>query len=275
MSVENLPSEIDTTTPSVARMYDLYLGGVENYDVDRQACAELDRIAPDCAPLARINRAFLGRVVSTLVEEYGVTQIIDHGSGLPTQNNVHEIAQRINPDVRVVYVDNDPMVLAHGRTCLDENDNTAVLSMDMRDTAEIFDFAERKRLFRPGERTACLFISVLHCLKDFPDERGPAAVVRKVVQRLQPGDFLAISHLASGDPEFRQRVTDLMHKLTQGSWGRVRSRAEIEAYFTGLDVLPPGIVDVRGWRPDPDQAGQDQQRLAWEEWGGVAQVPEA
>ncbi len=167
-----LADTIDVTIPSVARMYDYYLGGKDNYAVDRAACEELDQVVPSTRALAVNNRRFLRRVVRWLAEEQGVRQFIDHGSGLPTQDNVHEVAQRVAPDARVVYIDNDPIVLAHGRALLEENRNTAVIQADMRDTDGILGHPEVTRLIDFDRPVAALFVSVLHCI---PDEDDPAA----------------------------------------------------------------------------------------------------
>jgi SAM-dependent methyltransferase len=258
---------IDVGTPSVARMYDWLLGGIENYESDRAACMELLKVAPSSREMALVNRAFLRRVVRYLAEERGVRQFLDHGSGLPTQDNVHQIAQRVHSSSRVVYVDKDPIVLAHGRTTLEENGGTAVVSADMLRTDEIFDHPEVKRLIREDEPTAALFVSVLHCLKDTDD---PAALIRRVAQRLAPGSFLVVCQLVSDRAEVRQGVTDLMLQATGGRWGRVREKHEVAAYFAGLDVIDPGLVDVTQWRPDNEVLPRRPQE--WQEWGGVARL---
>lgn len=260
---------IDTDKPSVARMYDYYLGGRNNYDVDRAACAELSAQAPSTEILAQNNRRFLRRVVHVLAAEYGVRQFIDHGSGLPTQDNVHEVAQRVHPDARVVYIDNDPIVLAHGRALLKRDENTEVIQADMRDTEHIFAHPRVRELIDPAEPTAALFVSVLHCI---PDEDDPGALVRDVAGRLGPGNFMVVCQLVSEDPQVRDWVTEFMRESTGGSWGRVRERREVDRYFDGLEILPPGeLVDVSDWRPEdlaPRQPGDE-----WIEYGGLARIP--
>ncbi|WP_346074845.1 SAM-dependent methyltransferase [Streptomyces graminearus] len=259
---------IDVSTPSVARMYDWLLGGVENYAADRQECQKLLQIAPSSKILARNNRAFLQRVVRVLAQDYGVHQFVDHGSGLPTQDNVHQIAQRIEPQARVVYVDNDPSVLAHGRAALEENDNTVVLNADMRDTDRIFEHPEVQHLIDFSQPVAALFVSVLHCL---PDEDRPGEVIRRVAQRLSPGSFLVVCQLVSHRADVRDRVTELMRVATHDSWGRVREEHEVRAYLDGLEIIEPGLVDVTQWRPDKRAAAKagDEE---WVEWGGVARL---
>ncbi|MFF7205350.1 SAM-dependent methyltransferase [Streptomyces sp. NPDC008141] len=258
---------IDVRTPSVARMYDWLLGGIENYESDRDACAALLEVAPSSREMALTNRAFLRRVVRYLAQECGVRQFLDHGSGLPTQDNVHQIAQSIAPASRVVYIDNDPIVLAHGRTALEENNQTAVIEADMRDTAGIFAHPDVKRLIKPDEPTAALFVSVLHCL---PDADDPGALVRKVARLLAPGSFLVVCQLVSDRPAVREGVTAMMERATHGKWGRVREKEEVAAYLDGMDVMPPGLVDVTRWRPDNEVVPRRPEE--WEEWGGVVRL---
>ncbi|TPQ23504.1 SAM-dependent methyltransferase [Streptomyces sporangiiformans] len=258
----------DISTPSVARMYDWLLGGTDNYASDREACGALLEIAPSSRELALTNRAFLRRVVRFLADDCGIRQFLDHGSGLPTRDNVHQVAQRIHADARVAYVDNDPIVLAHGRTMLAENDQTAVLCADLRDTDEILDHEDVRRLIRDDEPTAALFVSVLHCL---PDKDDPAALLRRVADRLAPGSYMVVCQLVSDDARVREGVTDLMAGATGGRWGRVRSKAEVRTFLDGWELLDPGLVEVSTWRPDSDltvwREGNE-----WEEWGGVVRL---
>ncbi|MFJ6722930.1 MULTISPECIES: SAM-dependent methyltransferase [unclassified Streptomyces] len=261
---------IDMHTPSVARMYDWLLGGVENYASDREACARLLEIAPSTQLLARNNRAFLSRVVRILVEDYGIRQFLDHGSGLPTQDNVHEVAQRIDKDCKVAYIDNDPMVLAHAQTTLHDNSGTLVLPMDMRDTERI---REATGGFLDWNRPiAALFVSVLHCIPDSDDDRSPSAVVRKTAALLPPGSFMVICQLVSDDPVVRDDVTRLMDVTTHGNWGRVRETHEVRRYFDGLEILEPDLVDVVDWRPDSSPPPRGLRPKDWVEWGGVGRL---
>ena len=257
---------VDVTIPSVARMYDFYLGGKDNYAVDRQAVEQLDKVVPSTRVLAVNNRRFLRRAVHRLAEEYGIRQFLDHGSGLPTQNNVHQVAQSVDPESRVVYVDNDPIVLAHGRALLEENDNTAVIQADMRETDAVFAHPEVRRLLDFDQPVAALFVSVLHCI---PDADDPAGLVRRVVERLAPGSFVVINQLVSEDPATRDFVTRFMNEATHGNWGRVRQQDDVVRYFDGLEVLAPGLVEVTEWRPDSD-LGPKQPSNEWIEFGGVA-----
>ncbi|MDH2394126.1 SAM-dependent methyltransferase [Streptomyces sp. HNM0663] len=261
-------SSIDVSTPSVARMYDFYLGGKDNYAADREACAALSEQAPSTQALAVNNRRFLQRVVKVLAAEYGVRQFLDHGSGLPTQDNVHQVAQRVNPSSRVVYVDNDPMVLAHGRALLEQNERTAVVRADMRDTAGVMEHPDTQRLIDLSQPVATLFVSVLHCI---PDEDDPAGLLQRVIARLPPGSFLVVCQLVSAHQHIRDSVTEFMNRSTGGNWGRVREVRDVQAYLSGLDVLAPGLVEVSTWRPDSELAPR-QRTHEWIEYGGVARL---
>ncbi|MEU6368737.1 SAM-dependent methyltransferase [Streptomyces sp. NPDC046931] len=265
-----LSTSIDATVPTAARMYDHYLGGKDNYTVDRAACEALDKVVPSTRALALNNRRFLQRVVRTLAGEYGIRQFLDHGSGLPTQDNVHQVAQRIDPGSHVVYVDNDPMVLVHGRALLEQDERTAVIQADMRDTEAVFSHAETRRLIDFSQPVAVLFNSVMHCIPDSETD-GPPALVRRVAERLVPGSYLVMCQLVSENPEVRDFVTDFMAQATQGHWGRVREEKDVAAWFEGMDILEPGLVEVSTWRPDTEVAPR-QLTQEWIEFGGVGRI---
>ena len=251
-------------------MYDHLLGGTDNYQVDREACEELLRLAPSSRQLALVNRAFLGRAVRYLAREQGVRRFLDHGSGLPTRPNVHQVAQDVDPASEVVYIDNDPVVVAHGEIMLAEDPRTtSVLNADIRDTTKIFESSAVRRLLRDDQPVAALFVSVLHCI---PDDDDPWELVRRTCQQLPPGSYLVISQLASDDPELRRSITDFMQEITNGSWGTVRSYSEVSRFFEGHQILEaPGPVEVSGWLPDstlaPRPGGGE-----WIEYGGVARI---
>ncbi|MFF7531789.1 SAM-dependent methyltransferase [Streptomyces bobili] len=266
-----LSTSIDATVPTAARMYDHYLGGKDNYAADRAACEELDKVVPSTRALALNNRRFLQRVVRTLTQEYGIRQYLDHGSGLPTQNNVHHVAQSIDPSAHVVYIDNDPMVLVHGRALLEQDERTAVIHADMRETDAIFAHPDTERLIDLSQPVAVLFNSVFHCIPDSETD-GPPAVVRRVAERLAPGSFLVMCQLVSEDPKVREFVTNFMDQATQGHWGRVRQEKDMDALFAGLEILDPGLVEVSTWRPDTEVAPR-QLTQEWIEYGGVARLP--
>ncbi|WP_189100322.1 SAM-dependent methyltransferase [Streptomyces kronopolitis] len=264
---------MDVSKPSVARMYDHLLGGTDNYFSDRLACDDLLRMAPSTRELALINRAFLIRSVRFLAAQCGVRRFIDFGSGLPTHPNVHEVAQEIDNTAQVVYVDNDPIVLAHGRMMLQEDmKTTAVIMSDMRDTERVFATDQVHRLLRDRLPVAALFASVLHCIPNnsTPD---PWQLVRDVAKRLPPGSYLVISQLTSDDPKLREDVTRFMCDITEGNWGEVRSFHDVRRFFEGLELQEADEpCEVSQWRPDsqisPRQATQE-----WVEYGGVARIP--
>ncbi|MEW1863979.1 SAM-dependent methyltransferase [Streptomyces sp. NPDC088194] len=259
---------IDVTVPSVARMYDYLLDGKDNYPADRGATEELLEQVPSMKVLALNNRQFLRRVVRVLAEDYGIRQFVDHGSGLPTQDNVHEIAQRVHPDARVVYADNDPIVLAHGRVLLEQNENTAVLQADFRDTESIWDSPEVHRLIDLAEPVAALFVSVLHCVKAVED---PAGMVHRVRDRLPAGSCLVVCQLVSDDPDVRCGVSEFMDESTGGNWGEVREESDLLHYLDGTEILAPGLVEVSTWRADNELA-LVQPSYEWIEFGGVGRV---
>ncbi|MEU6217785.1 SAM-dependent methyltransferase [Streptomyces sp. NPDC047022] len=269
-SGRQLSTSIDATVPTAARMYDYYLGGKDNYAADRAAVEELDKVVPSTRALAQNNRRFLQRVVRTLVEDHGIRQFLDHGSGLPTQNNVHQVAQRVDPTTHVVYVDNDPMVLVHGRALLEQDERTAVIQADMRDTEEIFSHPEARRLIDFSQPVAVLFNSVMHCIPDSETD-GPPVLSARVAERLVPGSFMVMCQLVSEDPEVRDFVTGFMDQATQGHWGRVRQEKDVASWFEGMDVLDPGVVEVSTWRPDSEVAPR-QLTQEWIEFGGVGRI---
>ena len=249
------PADLDVTRPSVARVYDYFLGGAHNFDVDRQLAEAISRAAPDVVETARANRHFLRRAVRFLTDA-GVRQFLDIGSGIPTVGNVHEIAQAAAPDARVVYVDIDPIAVAHSRAILRDNPNATVLCIDLRDPAKIL--AEATVLLDFSQPVAVLLAGVLHFL---PDSDEPGEVVRQLRDGLAPGSYLLISH-ATGDgqpPEVReaQQLTSRAAEIT------LRTNAEIATYFGPFTLVEPGLVRVGRWRPDPsDEPDPHPERVA-------------
>jgi SAM-dependent methyltransferase len=268
MQPDDFP-EIDTRTASVARAYDYMLGGTDNYEIDRRAADMGEDLMPGSWAMARNNRRYLERVVHYLAGECGIRQFIDNGSGLPTQNNVHQVAQQAAPGSKVVYVEIDPVVLAHGRvkSLLAEDKSTAFIEADASDVGRILGHPDTQRLISFDEPVAVLYVSFLHCI---PDARDPRGMVREMIDRLVPGSYLAISHITADDPQVRERVTSAYLEALGGHWGRVRSRKEVEGFFDGLEVVPPGLVKVSDWHPD----GRDEEGPAeLFEYGGVARKP--
>ncbi|MET8698295.1 SAM-dependent methyltransferase [Kitasatospora sp. NPDC004723] len=262
---------VDTNTPSAARMYDYLLGGHYNYPCDRDACDQLLVTAPSTRELAVNNRAFLERVVRHIAQNYEIKQFLDHGSGLPTQNNVHQVAQSVDPDCKVVYIDNDPLVLGYGRAFLEENRNVLILPSDMRETAKIAAGAAKIIDFR--EPVAALFVSVLHCIPD-DDQGNPRRMIEDTVRLLAPGSVVVICQLVSDDVRIRDGVTNLMREQTGDRWGRVRTKAEVDELFTiaRLHVEEEiGLLDVTDWRPDTELVRR-QATEEWIEYGGLGTV---
>ncbi|MFI0990645.1 SAM-dependent methyltransferase [Streptomyces exfoliatus] len=255
----------DFAKPNVARMYDFYLGGHDNYPVDREACGELLLRAPAQA-LALAQQRFHRRAVQHLVAHHGIRQILDIGCGFPTGADAHHIAQGIARDVRVVYVDKDPMVVNHGRALLEGDGRTAVVQADLRDTDGLFGEPRLSDLIDLDRPVAVLLVSVLHCV---PDDADPVGCVRRILDRLPSGSCLALSHLASEDVEAAQAVSRFMRDATE--WGRVRPPHEVACFFDGLEILPPGLGDVALWHATG--AGRGAARRGWFEHGGVARLP--
>jgi S-adenosyl methyltransferase len=250
-------SSIDTSKPSVARMYDYYLGGKDNFPVDRAAVDQVARAMPEIRELALENRAFLRRAVRYLAGQ-GVRQFIDIGSGLPSQGNVHEVAQAIDPGTRVVYVDNDPIVLAHGRALLADNSNTTVIQADIRRPDEILGSAAVRNSIDLGQPVGLLLFAILHHLGDDEDPGGLAA---HLLDALPPGSHIALSHFhnpGEARPEVAEQAAAAEKTFNESlGTGRWRTHDEILAYFRGHELVEPGLVPIAEWRPEPgDRARQ-------------------
>ncbi|MGK5555735.1 SAM-dependent methyltransferase [Actinomadura kijaniata] len=230
-------------TPNVARMYDFWLGGKDNYAADREAAARIVEISEGrVVEGVRLNRAFLGAAVRAAAEA-GVRQFLDLGSGLPTRENVHDVALRARPDARVVYVDNDPVVCNHGRALLAGSDGVAVVEGDLRRPAEILDHPRTRALIDFAEPVAVLMVSVLHFV---PDEEDPAGVVARFRERMAPGSRLILSHLASDAFPAELARTEKVYEGANARMG-ARPRAQIMGFFDGFDLLPPGLVGPPQW----------------------------
>jgi SAM-dependent methyltransferase len=241
----DLPSFIDLSRPSIARVYDYVLGGKEHFEIDRIAAGAAYEVVPELGRLAADNRNHLRRAVGFLVREAGIRQIIDLGSGLPTVGNVHEIAHRIDPTVRVVYVDNDPIVLAHGRALLVDNATTTVITADVRDADAIFGSPELRQLIDFEEPFAVIAASILHHLDD--DEAYTTA--ERIKSRLTPGSYILISNFLDDDEPRAKELERAFLERGLGT-GRFRTWSEQRAFFEGLELVEPGLVYANDWRPD-------------------------
>jgi SAM-dependent methyltransferase len=233
--------------PTPARMYDYFLGGKDNFQVDRDAADQLDEAAGrgTTFTVAWENRRFLQRAVACLAEA-GIDQFVDIGAGLPTQGNVHEIAQRVNPAARVAYVDNDPIVLSHGRALLADDKTTKVFTADMREPQAILTAPGLAGLIDFSRPVAVLFVAVLHFVRD---EEDPYGIVGTFRDAMAPGSYLVLSHVTTDglSAELLARNEEVYERSTSPS--RPRSGDEIARFFDGLDLLEPGLVRPGQWRP--------------------------
>ncbi|MGW6728429.1 SAM-dependent methyltransferase [Nocardia sp. NPDC055029] len=235
---------IDQSSPSIARVYDYLLGGKDNYEVDRAVGDHFKLNLPGSVAIATTNRQALTRAVREMAEA-GLTQFLDFGSGLPTADNVHQVAQRINPDARVVYIDNDPIVLAHGRALLATNDNTTVVQADVRDSTGIRADEQVNRLIDFDKPVALIFSAVLHHLNDDED---PRAIVEYWTDQIQVGSSVFITHFRSGhNTETAAAEAKLQSTFGRGRW---RTDDEIADLFGDLHLQEPGVIAAALWRQD-------------------------
>ncbi|MCK2236440.1 MULTISPECIES: SAM-dependent methyltransferase [unclassified Crossiella] len=242
-----VPAGVDITTPSIARVYDYVLGGSHNFAVDRATAETLQRIAPSLRRVARLNRAFMARAVRHLMAQ-GIRQFLDIGSGIPTVGNVHEIAQRIDPACRVVYLDRDPVAVAHSQLMLEHTPGTGVVHADMRDFELVVGSPAVRQLLDFSQPVGLLFMLVLHWL---PDESNPAELMRHYRDLLAPGSHLALTH-ATHD-EQKQDLEDLGDAIRLSrSADQVtpRSYEEIMTMFGDFELVEPGLVGCADWRAD-------------------------
>jgi len=239
-----VPSDLDLSKPNAARVYDYILGGANNFEADREFAKRLMTIVPDVRALAQENRGFLRRVVTYLVEQ-GIRQFIDLGAGIPTVGNTHEVAQRIDPGVKVVYVDNEPVAVAHSELILQDNENAGTLREDVRDATAVLRHPVTRRMIDFDEPVAILAFAVLHFV---PDDQEPYRLMARYRDATVPGSYLAISHGTSdGRPEIADAVTVYRNTASPVT---ERTRAEVTRFFDGYDLVSPGLVFTREWRPE-------------------------
>jgi hypothetical protein len=236
----------DVSVAHQARIYDYWLGGKDNFAADRKAAEEAAAAYPGVVTGARANRKFLARAVRHLAAGEGIRQFLDLGTGIPTANNTHEVAQAAAPESRVVYVDYDPVVLAHARVLLASNDEGLVdyLDADLRDTDAILEQASRTLDF--SQPVAVMLIAILHAIGDDDD---PYQIVAKLMDAVPPGSYLALSHVASDiDPEQIAEATARLNQLSHQHF-TLRDHAQVLRFFNGLELLEPGVARVEQWRP--------------------------
>jgi S-adenosyl methyltransferase len=256
---EPAPSSLDTSVPHIARVYDYWLGGKDNFAADREAAEQVIAAYPGILRDVRAQRAFLANAVRYLAGVAGIRQFLDIGTGIPTANNTHEVAQGAEPGCRVVYVDNDPMVLAHARALLvGTTAPTAYVDADLRDTGKVL--AQAAQLLDFTQPVAVLLISVLHLI---PDQDHPHAIVTRLMEAVPAGSWLALSHPARD--VHRQQVTEAASRFNQlgPANATLRTRAEILRFFGGLELLEPGLVQVHRWRPGLSAPGRTHQAAGY------------
>lgn len=240
---EHAPPGIDASVPSVARVYDALLGGKDNFAVDRALAQKLMSLTPGGAEVPRFNRAILGRAVRYMAR-HGITQFLDLGAGLPTAQNTHEVAQAEVPDARVVYVDNDPIVLVHGRALLADNHSTAVVSADVRSPEAVLGDPEVQALIDLDRPVGLMMVGILHHLNDSDDPHG---LVARYLDATAAGSYLFVTHFIDGGAETAAHEKVMLTDL--GS-GRFRTFEEVTGFFDGTELVEPGVVYNPLWRPD-------------------------
>ncbi len=247
-------SKIDTSVAHPARIYDYWLGGKDNYAADREAGDLVLAARPGLRESVRANRAFLGRVVRLLAGELGIRQFLDIGTGIPSADNTHEVAQRVAPDARIVYTDNDPIVLAHARALLTSTEPgvTAYLDIDLRDTDKLLEQAAETLDF--SQPIAIMLLGVLHLISD---EDDPWGIVARLVSAVPSGSYLVITHPASDLLPETQAEASRRYNQNVATRQTLRSYAEVARFFDGLELLEPGLAQWHLWRPEPGDAAPD------------------
>jgi S-adenosyl methyltransferase len=262
---QDLP-KIDISAPNAARMYDYYLGGAHNFEPDRVLAGQVAQVAPWVRDVARINRAWLCRVLEFLTSQ-GIRQFLDLGSGVPTVGNVHEIAQRADPAARVVYVDNEPVAVHHSTELLKANDNAAIVWADVRDPRAILASPEVARLIDFTEPVGLLIVGLLLFIED-----DPTGLVRTYREACPPGSYLAISTMSQdeADPATREQLAGLL-SLYESAGERVtpRTKETIESWFAGTSLIEPGLTLLDEWRPDRKRSDSPARLLGY---GGVGRI---
>ncbi|MFD0025269.1 SAM-dependent methyltransferase [Streptomyces sp. NPDC058382] len=261
------PQGIDISVPSVSRMYDFYLGGSHNFEVDREAARKAMEFMPGLPKIMQANRAFMRRAVRYALGE-GITQFLDIGSGIPTFGNVHEVAQGIDPRARVAYVDHDPVAVAHSQAVLEGNEGAVIATADLRRPKEILENSEVSGLLDFERPVALLLVAVLHFIEDSDDPQTAVAELRDL---LAPGSLLVITHASyEGIP--------LMQEEAGGAVGVyknirnpliMRSRDEVGRFFDGYEMVDPGLVPMPLWRPDIPAAQESEDPYAFSGFAGV------
>ncbi len=261
-----VPLDLDTSVAHVARVYDYWLGGKDNFAADRAAGEQAIQAYPDIVYSVRANRAFLARTVRYLAGEAGIRQFLDIGTGIPTANNTHEVAQDAAPGSNVVYVDNDPVVLTHARALLVSGDqgHTNYIDADLRDTGRIL--AEAAQTLDFSRPVAIMLMAILQHIDEAED---PYAIVDSLLAAVPPGSYLAISHPAADiETEAMAQMAERLNKL-MAEKVTFRNRQQVARFFEGLELVEPGMVRVQEWRPASEIEAKSPAAL----WGGVGRKP--
>jgi hypothetical protein len=259
------PDDIDLERPNAARVYDYLLGGMANLAKDREFAEKLMEIAPGAQTIARLNRAFLRRAV-TFCHDNGIRQFLDIGSGIPTAGNVHEIAQRIDPSTRVLYVDIEPVAVAHTELMLADNENAAVVHGNLLEPDAVLSSAAASRLLNFDEPIAVLIVAVLHFLDD---DAAPHAAVSRYVDAMAPGSYLVLSHILAEDTEEQSQART--HYQQSATFLTGRTREQLTTFFTGTEIVRPGVVWLPQWHPEAPDADAEPERS--KAIGGVGRKP--
>ena len=259
--------QIDTTVPHSARIWNYWLGGKDNFEADRIAGEATIAAYPAIRASARANRAFLARSVRFLAAETGIRQFLDIGTGLPTANNTHKVAQSVAPESRIVYVDNDPLVLSHARALLTSSPEgvTDYLDADLRDTDRILELAAGTLDF--SQPIAIMLLAILHYIPDLDEAQR---IVTRLVDAVPSGSYLVISHAASdiSPDEMAEMIKRMNEHLAEGNHVG-RTRDVVATFFAGVDLAEPGVVKVTEWRPATPVEAEGPTSL----WGGVGRKP--
>jgi SAM-dependent methyltransferase len=252
-----VPPDVDTKRANVARVYDYWLGGTHNFLTDQDLARALLAVEPNFRALARANRAFLGRAVRFLASA-GIRQFLDIGSGIPTEGNVHQVAQHADPGARVVYADIDPIAVAHSKAILAANQNAAIIQADLRKPEKILAHDTVRRLIDFSQPAGLLLVSVLHFIADAED---PWQIVAALRDALAPGSYLVLCHAASDSKPELTHAFEKVYNNSVATQAHIRSRDQILRFFDGFGLIDPGLVYMPQWRPDspadlPDDPSQ-------------------
>jgi hypothetical protein len=264
---DDMTAKIDTSVAHPARVYDYWLGGKDNFAADREAAERVLAVTPGLRERVRANRAFLARATRYLAAEAGIRQFLDIGTGIPAANNTHEVAQAVAPDSRIVYVDNDPIVLVHAKALLASGPQgaTQYVDGDIRDPGPIMRAAASTLDF--SQPVALMLLGILHLIQDSED---PYRVVADLLDGLPSGSYLALSHPASDINVIAQAEAQRRYNQRVSTPQTLRTREEVTRFFDGLELVPPGVVYVHTWRPDPGDVVPGDGTSAH---GGVARKP--